>query len=71
MFTHINTYGRIISCGMISQYNKTGDDRYGLKNTMQVVAKQLTFQGFIMTPDKDLTDFHAQMPTLVKEGKIK
>ncbi|KAL1847521.1 hypothetical protein VTK73DRAFT_10340 [Phialemonium thermophilum] len=44
----MNDHGRIVACGMISQYNVPNDKRYGVKNLMQVVAKRLTFQGFIV-----------------------
>ncbi|ORY85356.1 hypothetical protein BCR35DRAFT_277888 [Leucosporidium creatinivorum] len=70
-FMHINNHGRIIACGAVSQYNKTADERYGIKNSMQIVAKQLTMRGFIMDADKDLTDFYEQMPELIASGKIK
>ena len=33
---------------MISQYNVTGKDRYGVPNMMLVVSKRLTIRGFIM-----------------------
>lgn len=46
--THLNTFGRIIACGMISQYNLTPEKQYGVKNLMQVVAKRLVFRGFIV-----------------------
>lgn len=39
-------FGRIIACGMISQYNAT--EPYGIKNVMQFVAKRLKMQGFIV-----------------------
>lgn len=34
---------------MISQYNKTPQDYYGIPNLMQVVAKRLKIQGFIVS----------------------
>ncbi|KAF2766200.1 NAD(P)-binding protein [Teratosphaeria nubilosa] len=45
---HLNTFGRIVACGMISQYNKAPADQYGVKNLMNVVAKRLTMRGFIV-----------------------
>lgn len=45
----MNDFGRIIACGMISQYNvKSAEDRYPIKNLMSVVAKRLTIRGFIV-----------------------
>jgi NADPH-dependent curcumin reductase CurA len=42
-------FARFIECGMISQYNvKSSDEIYGLKNTMNIVAKRLTIRGFIV-----------------------
>jgi NADPH-dependent curcumin reductase CurA len=38
---------------MISQYNKTPDQCYGVKNLLLVVSKRIKIQGFI-TSDKDL-----------------
>ena len=37
-----------VACGMISQYNSAPEDRYGVKNLMQVVGKRLKMQGFIV-----------------------
>ncbi|UKZ76874.1 hypothetical protein TrVFT333_004589 [Trichoderma virens FT-333] len=42
---NMNVFGRIAASGMISQYN---GDKFGIRNLMQVVAKQLTIQGFIV-----------------------
>ena len=43
-----NDFGRIIACGMVSEYNKSESERYGVKNLMLVVAKRLTMRGFIV-----------------------
>ncbi|KAL8243939.1 hypothetical protein R6Q59_010197 [Mikania micrantha] len=49
----MNSRGRIVACGMISQYNKKVEDRYGVKNLIHVVAKRLTMRGFIVG-DEDM-----------------
>lgn len=46
--TAINPFGRIIACGMVSQYNLTPAEAYPVKNLIQMVAKRLKFQGFIV-----------------------
>jgi len=43
----MNNFGRIIACGMVSEYNKPADQKYGITNLMLVVSKRLTFRGFI------------------------
>lgn len=44
----LNNFGRIIASGMVSEYNKPVAERYGIKNLYHVVAKRLTFRGFIV-----------------------
>merc|ERR1711939_814841 len=45
----LNKHGRIVACGMISDYNARDDsERYGVTNLMQVVGKQLTMRGFLV-----------------------
>ncbi|KUJ24232.1 NAD(P)-binding protein [Mollisia scopiformis] len=43
----MNNFGRIIACGMVSEYNKAPNEKYGIKNLMLVVGKRLKMQGFI------------------------
>ncbi|KAG8533827.1 uncharacterized protein KY384_001568 [Bacidia gigantensis] len=45
----MNNYGRIVACGMISQYNAaSAEERYGVKNLPAIVSKRLKMQGFIV-----------------------
>jgi NADPH-dependent curcumin reductase CurA len=53
-------YGRIVACGMVSQYNLTPEERYPLRNLTSIVSKRITFRGFIVS-DKDMG------PVYVKE----
>ncbi|KAL2063290.1 hypothetical protein VTL71DRAFT_5095 [Oculimacula yallundae] len=49
----MNNFGRVIGCGMVSEYNNAPDARYGIKNLMYLVSKRLTLRGFIVG-DKDM-----------------
>lgn len=49
----LNDFGRIVACGMVSQYNKTDSEKYAIKNLMHVVSKRLTVRGFIVS-DKNM-----------------
>ncbi|KAG0347039.1 hypothetical protein BG004_000264 [Podila humilis] len=55
----LNNFGRIIACGMISQYNTR--EPYGVKNLMQIVSKRLTMKGFISS------DYQEHFPEFFKE----
>ncbi|RFU33251.1 hypothetical protein B7463_g3063, partial [Scytalidium lignicola] len=46
--TQMNDWGRIVACGMISQYNKAPNEVYGVKNLMKVVSGRVTMRGFIV-----------------------
>lgn len=48
----LKSFGRIVGCGMISQYNLPADQRYGVKNVSLIPGKNLTFRGFLVgAPD--------------------
>jgi NADPH-dependent curcumin reductase CurA len=68
---HMNTFGRLVMCGMISNYNAT-EPVPGPPNLSYAVSKQLTLQGFIVGDHmRKLSQFHADMATWRKKGKIK
>lgn len=46
MLLTMKPQGRIVACGMISEYNQT-QDPHPITNLWQVVARQLTIQGFL------------------------
>lgn len=73
--TALNTFGRIIACGMISQYNSKPEELYPIRNLMQVVAKRLTIRGFIvgdanMGP-KYAKDHQEKLQKWISDGSFK
>ncbi|KAG5727882.1 Zinc-type alcohol dehydrogenase-like protein PB24D3.08c, partial [Termitomyces sp. T112] len=65
-----NVNARFIECGMISGYNTGGQP---VKNLMQVIAKCITLQGFLVGPleTKYNTEFYATIPKKLRSGEIK
>merc|ERR1712227_888461 len=71
----MNDFGRIICCGMISQYNTAPGEQYPIRNLMQIVAKRLKVQGFIvgdagMGP-KYFVDHQKNVQKWIHEGTYK
>ncbi|CAH7666231.1 hypothetical protein BY996DRAFT_4634577 [Phakopsora pachyrhizi] len=66
---------RIIACGMISQYNISGEP-YGVRKLTNIVSKSITMKGFIVL-DKEIWNksnsekFYSSIPKLLDDGKIK
>ncbi|EPS99472.1 hypothetical protein FOMPIDRAFT_1016999 [Fomitopsis schrenkii] len=65
-------HARFILCGMISSYNSDSGD-YPVKNLSQIFMKSLSLHGFTVSVlhDKYIERFYAEVPQMVKEGKIK
>ncbi|WP_164844020.1 NADP-dependent oxidoreductase [Croceicoccus ponticola] len=47
MFNNMNTFGRIVCCGMIAGYNRA-DDPPPLYNAWQIVTRELELKGFLL-----------------------
>ncbi|KAK3078238.1 hypothetical protein LTS18_008091 [Coniosporium uncinatum] len=72
---HLNQFGRIIACGMISQYNLKPEETYKIGNLMQIVGKRLKIQGFIvgdpnMGP-KYAKDHQEKLQKWISDGSFK
>ncbi|MFQ5665036.1 MAG: NADP-dependent oxidoreductase [Candidatus Binatia bacterium] len=66
----MNTGGRLVMCGMISQYNNTQLGP-GPSNLILVVAKSLKMEGFIVTNYLDMVPaFYADMGKWISARKI-
>jgi NADPH-dependent curcumin reductase len=70
VFPRLNDFGRMVMCGMISEYNdKT--PRPG-PNLMSVVRKRLRIQGFIVSDQwQRYGEFRAMVAPLVKSGELR
>ncbi|KAK3339629.1 hypothetical protein B0T25DRAFT_618055 [Lasiosphaeria hispida] len=71
----MNERGRIIACGMITQYNRDPKDWDGVKNLLCLVDKRLVMRGFIVAdPDFGaayLKDHQTKMHQWLADGSIK
>ncbi|KAL4818612.1 hypothetical protein BDW67DRAFT_10008 [Aspergillus spinulosporus] len=68
----INNFGRVVVCGMISQYNSAP---YPIKNIAYVLTKRLTMRGFIVSDagmgDKYTKEHQENVQKWIKDGSFK
>lgn len=70
VLANVNPFARIVTCGMISQYNLEKPD--GIHNLMSIIANRVLMQGFIVTDYQDQTaEFHTEMANWLRDGKLK
>ncbi len=68
---HMNPFGRIVMCGMISMYNDVMPPP-GPVRMPYIIQKKLTMKGFIVSDHFDkFNSFTAEMAKWIGEGKIK
>lgn len=71
MLLTMKVQGHIVCCGMIADYNRT-DDPNPITNLWEVVARQLTLQGFLLHYYHDkIPAAQAQIAEWIEQGKIK
>ena len=67
---HMNDHGRIVACGMISQYNLS--EAEGVRNLMAIVRNRLRMQGYIVSDHYDrLPAFMADVSGWLKAGALR
>ncbi|KAF5859746.1 hypothetical protein ETB97_002468 [Aspergillus alliaceus] len=68
----MNPFGRIVACGMISEYNSTP---YPIKNLHSVVSKRIAMRGFIVADpgygDVYFEKLQKTVQPLIKQGSFK
>jgi NADPH-dependent curcumin reductase CurA len=66
---HLRRGARLTLCGMVSQYD--GHEPFGVRNLYQLVTKQATMRGFLVTTHLDqMLAFRAEMDPWVRAGRI-
>jgi NADPH-dependent curcumin reductase CurA len=71
IFLRMNFRGRIVLCGLISQYDTPEGSWDGLRNVGQILMERLTVKGFIVSDEVDLFPAGAEyLSGLLAEGKL-
>jgi hypothetical protein len=67
---HMNDFGRIVCCGMISGYNDE-EPKPGPANLFKIIGKRIRMQGFIVRDHQDLqAEFQKEMGEWIRDGRI-
>lgn len=69
------SFCRIVACGQVSQYELGPEERYPIRNTILIVGKQISMQGFLVGDPqhgaKWAEDHQNHVTKMLKEGKLK
>ena len=68
----INDEGRVALCGNIADYNKPPEEKYGVRNLFQLVAKRLVVEGFLVfqfSPEQS-AECKETLTQWAQEGKL-
>jgi NADPH2:quinone reductase len=71
IFMRMNFRGRIVLCGMISDYDNAGREWTGLHNVGQILMQRLTVKGFIVSDETEMFPAAAEyLSGLLAAGKL-
>ncbi|KAL5794092.1 hypothetical protein ACOSP7_002686 [Xanthoceras sorbifolium] len=71
VLNHVNNHAQITLCGMISQYNKVWTERYGVRNLLNMIGKEVKMEGYMIGSYMDrFPDFTKEMESYITQGKI-
>ena len=71
VFAAMNNFGRMIMCGMISEYQDS-TPQLGPEKMFTIVQKRLRIEGFIVSDHvRDMGSFLSEVGGLLRDGKIK
>ncbi|KAG8163023.1 hypothetical protein KVR01_007501 [Diaporthe batatas] len=73
--TNMKWFGRIIVCGMVSEYNKPPSEQFGVTNLAEIFRRRITIQGFVFWDHNIYTEnidkFWELMPKWIADGSVK